>query len=106
MTSLDIDIYNDNPDTQYSTNNKIGISLWLRNKKNNYFYDFGIDWEGYIMNGKSLETGYIIKDFTIEQLEIFLTNILTENRFNVNVNIDFAPNGFETLTKITDLTEE
>ena len=105
MASLDIDIYNDNPDTQYSSNNKVAISLWLRNEKSNYFYTFGIDWEGYIMNGISLESGYTIKDLTIELLEIFLTNILTENRFNVNVNIDFAPTGFELITTITDLTQ-
>jgi len=105
MASLDIDVYNNNPDTQFSTNNKVAISVWLRNEKNNYFYTFGIDWEGYLLNGIPLESGYTIKDFTTELLEIFLTNILAENRFNCNVNIDIATNGIELITTITDLTE-
>ena len=105
MASLDIDIYNNDVDTKFSTNNKVAISIWLKNAKNNYFYTFGIDWEGLIINGIRLESGYVLTQFTTEQLEIILTNILAQNRFNTSISVELAPSGIEIITTITDLSQ-
>lgn len=103
--SRDIDIYNDNPDTQFATGSKITIANWLRDESNNYFYSFGFNWKALIDEGITLTTGYTIKDLTINDLQNYLTDYLAENRLNVNVNITISENGRELINTITDLSE-
>lgn len=100
--SFDIDIYNDDPDTKFASNNKISIVNWLYNESSNYFYTFGLDWKSYAMNGISLQGRVVLPDLELGTLEILLTQELAKNRFNCEVNLELSPNGRELNTTIID----